>query len=56
MFFLLALMCLQRLETAPTVGITRTTHKDFREGNRSDVIELDKTLIESERKIPTIDL
>ena len=56
LFFLLALMCLQRLETAPTVGVRRTVVRDHAEGRKTETVELDKQLLEVEKRMPVTEL
>ena len=56
-FFLMACMCLQRLEHAPTVDVHRTTvHRttvrDLEQGMKSERFELDKQLLQTERAMP----
>ena len=48
----MALMCLQRLENAPQVGVTRTTIKDREQGRKLEIVEMEKSLLETERNIP----
>ena len=48
-FFLMAVMCLQRLENAAVVSVQRTTVRDYAKGTKSESVHLDKMLLENER-------